>query len=84
MVTDSEANSLVHLAPQRVRYLCCSDKEAFKPHKMAVMSLNPDPIKKQEEFVKKQNLNVGAHSGGNIFKSVICIISRNTAMRRLK
>jgi hypothetical protein len=61
----------IYLASPRVRHLCCSDKEAFKPHKMAVMSINPDPIKEQGGFVKKQNLNVGTHSGGNIHESVM-------------
>ena len=35
----------IYLASPRVRHLCCSDTEAFRPHKIAVMSINSDPIK---------------------------------------
>ena len=75
MVTGSEANrgklTGIYIASQRVRYLCDSDEEAFKSHEMAVTSINPDPIKEQGEFVKKQNLNIGTHSGENSYESVM-------------
>jgi hypothetical protein len=34
------------------------DKEEFKPDRMTIIGISPDPIQKQGEFVKKQNLNV--------------------------
>jgi len=34
------------------------DKEEFKPDRMTIIGISPDPIQKQGEFVKKHNLNV--------------------------
>jgi len=34
-----------------------ADKEEFKPDRMTIIGISPDPIQKQGEFVKKQNLN---------------------------
>ena len=51
--------SYIHL-DDRLKYIDwnCSEKDIFKPGKVQIIGISPDPVEKQKAFVEKEKLTV--------------------------